>query len=460
MLMNALKIEHFRIEKGLITRNSGTCVKNNGDGSIATFENPQDALKFSSELQAIAAKHPGLALDTFELKIGIAHGEVHVTSEPPEISGNAANLASRILGQAVAGEVKLDTQATTALNSQCGPQFVSKYFIDEGQKKLHEGEAEQNIWRFDWKNYLSDNKLIAVMIKDLLEHAHLTVFNIYEVPLDKPGIIFWPVVLRDLNSIHKAQLETIKLLSYCDWTTYLFIADSDQVFDNNPPRTDEFENSIRAYAKEIGVVLDSNQIGYMSKTFDTASPEFNGVSTKFKELSQKIRVKDLFGYEEKSYKDGSNLVKERTVLQFLRTIFTMVAFQNFIDANNNKSIMVIAGGDELRKWDTYTKITKQFNRINVVCIPELKKGEFLIQQDNYAPIWRAKTDFIQAANETNLMQWAYDLFVCLPDFPDPKKTICEKYCSVKDCEKAIDKCGEHANLAERVANTVRNKFGF
>jgi len=453
--MDALKAEHFRVEKELIVRNKGTWVKSLGDGSMSYFDSPADAVRFLSEFQWLEAKHPGLQFWTFEIKAGIAHGEVTVSQNPLDVNGNASNLASRVLGQSQPGQILLDLSAHEAIISRLGAG-AEKYFTSLGKKELKDF-PQQDLWVFEWLNYMKADNTVSKLIIKNLQDAHFALSNLIDVPLSQPGCIFWPVVPRGMNAIHKGQLEAIKLLCFCGWETYLFVADSDQLFDSGITASQDFEKEVQEYAKKIGVSLTTIQ--YLSTVFDSSSTEFPDLLSKFKELSKSFKVEAVFQYEGKSYEDSQQIVMHKTILEFLRTIFTLVAFQHFIDSYA-KPIAIVAGVDELPKWEKYLETRGLLKKVSLICNPELKKGEHLIQQDSFRPVWLSKHNFIKDTAETNLTQWAFDLFVCLPQFPKTETTICNQFCKKTGCEDKPESCGEINKLADSVAEFVKGRLGF
>lgn len=452
--MYALKAEHRQIEKELIVRNKGTWVKPLGDGSMSHFDSPVDAIKFLSEFQWLEAKHPGLQFWTFELKAGIAHGEVTVSEDPHDVNGDTANLAERVLKESQPGQVLLEAKARSTILERLGPD-ADRYLTSLGKKDLKDF-PKTDLWLFEWLNYMNADNTISKLVMTKLQDANFELSNIPNVPLSQPGYIFWPVVPRGMNAIHKGQLEAIKLLCFCGWETYLFVADSDQVFD--PGATSHyFEKEVQEYAKRIGVSLTN--IEYLSEVFDSSSTDFTSLLSKFKELSKSFRVEDVFQYEGKSYADSQEIVMHKTILDFLRTIFTLVAFQHFADSCA-KPIAIVAGEDEAPKWDKYLESRHLLNKVNLICNPELKKEENLIQQDSFRLVWRSKKNFIEDTNKTNLTQWVFDLFVCLPQFPKTGITICNQFCQEDRCKEKPESCGQVNKLAAKVADAVKDRLGF
>lgn len=81
----------------LTERFSGAVVKNTGDGHLATFDGPTQAIRCAEALQNDA--------DTLgiEIRIGIHTGECELIDN--DITGMAVHTAARIVGQAGAGEI-------------------------------------------------------------------------------------------------------------------------------------------------------------------------------------------------------------------------------------------------------------------------------------------------------------------------------------------------------------------
>jgi pimeloyl-ACP methyl ester carboxylesterase len=81
----------------LTKRFDGTVVKNTGDGHLATFDGPTQAIRCAEALQT-DAESLGI-----EIRAGIHTGECELLDS--DIGGIAVHIASRILGQAGAGEI-------------------------------------------------------------------------------------------------------------------------------------------------------------------------------------------------------------------------------------------------------------------------------------------------------------------------------------------------------------------
>ena len=92
---------HDLVAKRVVERNSGTMVKLTGDGVLATFESPSNALRAATELRR------ELEAAGIPIRAGMHAGEIEIRGE--DISGSVVNLASRVMDTAEGGQV-----ATTA----------------------------------------------------------------------------------------------------------------------------------------------------------------------------------------------------------------------------------------------------------------------------------------------------------------------------------------------------------
>src|SRR3981189_2157059 len=85
------------ITADLTERFGGTVVKHTGDGHLATFDGPTQAIRCAEALRADAE-----ALG-IEIRAGIHTGECALLGD--DIGGLAVHIAARILGQAAPGEI-------------------------------------------------------------------------------------------------------------------------------------------------------------------------------------------------------------------------------------------------------------------------------------------------------------------------------------------------------------------
>jgi hypothetical protein len=88
------------ITADLTERFGGTVVKSTGDGHLATFDGPTQAIRCAEALRA-DAESLGI-----EIRAGIHTGECELLGT--DIGGIAVHIAARILGEAGAGEILVD----------------------------------------------------------------------------------------------------------------------------------------------------------------------------------------------------------------------------------------------------------------------------------------------------------------------------------------------------------------
>jgi class 3 adenylate cyclase len=92
---------HDRIADGVVASHGGTIVKSTGDGLLATFAMPSQAIDAAVQLRAT------LADAGFQLRVGIHAGEVEVRGD--DVSGAVVNLASRVEQAAGPGDIYTTT---------------------------------------------------------------------------------------------------------------------------------------------------------------------------------------------------------------------------------------------------------------------------------------------------------------------------------------------------------------
>ena len=92
---------HDRISRQTVAQHRGTVVKHTGDGHLATFESPDDALYAAIDLR------DSLAAIDMPIRAGIHFGQVEVRGS--DIAGTVVNLAARVEQSAADGHVYTTT---------------------------------------------------------------------------------------------------------------------------------------------------------------------------------------------------------------------------------------------------------------------------------------------------------------------------------------------------------------
>ena len=88
---------HDLVANRVVDRNSGRMVKMTGDGVLATFESPSNALSAATEMKR------ELGVAGIPIRAGLHAGEIEIRGD--DISGSVVNLAARVLDAADDGQV-------------------------------------------------------------------------------------------------------------------------------------------------------------------------------------------------------------------------------------------------------------------------------------------------------------------------------------------------------------------
>ncbi len=100
----------------IVSRNHGAGKSTGGDGLVAAFENPGDALKASAEMQVALAAHNAVHPDEREMwvRAGLASGEVVLDKGGRPFIGAALNLAARVMNLADGGQILTTADVASA----------------------------------------------------------------------------------------------------------------------------------------------------------------------------------------------------------------------------------------------------------------------------------------------------------------------------------------------------------
>ncbi|HSI98663.1 MAG TPA: adenylate/guanylate cyclase domain-containing protein [Gaiellaceae bacterium] len=108
---------HFHSARAELERYGGREVKTTGDGMLATFDGPGQALRCAAAIRRIARR------DALEIRAGVHVGEVEVVGD--DIRGVAVHEAQRIMAAAGADEI-LVSDLTRALAGAAGLSFEDR----------------------------------------------------------------------------------------------------------------------------------------------------------------------------------------------------------------------------------------------------------------------------------------------------------------------------------------------
>ncbi len=125
-----LMSEHFVGARAELERYRGREVKTTGDGLLATFDSPGQALRCAAAIRALTSR------DGLSMRAGVHIGEVELVDD--DIRGVTVHAASRIMGAARADEI-LVSELTRTIGETSGLRFE-----DRGAFELKGLEGE---WR-------------------------------------------------------------------------------------------------------------------------------------------------------------------------------------------------------------------------------------------------------------------------------------------------------------------------
>ena len=106
--------EHDRISRAAVEHFGGRTVKDTGDGALAVFGLPTQALSCARKL------HRDLTQLGFRIRAGIHVGEIELRGD--DVAGIAVNTAARVMGQATGGDT-LVTSVVRDLSAGSGFAF-------------------------------------------------------------------------------------------------------------------------------------------------------------------------------------------------------------------------------------------------------------------------------------------------------------------------------------------------
>jgi class 3 adenylate cyclase/pimeloyl-ACP methyl ester carboxylesterase len=127
---------HDRIAWGMIDRQGGTIVKSTGDGMLAWFDAPSDALAFACDFRGAVAEL-GIAI-----RCGLHTGEVELR-ESGDVLGTAVNLAARVEHAADDGTILVSSTVRDLVRGG------RARFSDRGEHRLRGFEEPWHLFALD-----------------------------------------------------------------------------------------------------------------------------------------------------------------------------------------------------------------------------------------------------------------------------------------------------------------------
>ena len=412
-------LEFFKVGRQLADFTGGNYLKDVGDGHVVTFADAGRAMQFAMLLQEYYVVQPCRDRLPLGVKIGLAQGEVDVTSD--DVSGSGANEAARVLGKSGPGQVIINSVLHQALTKIWGPTSVAQYFSTTGIQTLAgiTNPPEQELYAFSWPEYATDHPQLSLssFVMRHLERARVEPSRVSVRDLAHPGVIIWPVVPRDLvTAIHQGQAEMIRLLTSLGWQVNLIIADC-----GAPPKDDRghakaFQQKLETHlaARDIKAV----QTSYMSDLYNPAYSGYERLQQLFKEISSRLTLADFLNINNKSYTLAvTEEIEKNPTLDCLRPALTLAAILYFVGLSQRKAI-VVAGFDERIQWDLIYRHPNTQDQLGVLMNPVFNVSrEHQARQHNRWPSWVSRSDLRRDMDAHNLAWWAFHLHAFLPVFP-------------------------------------------
>jgi class 3 adenylate cyclase len=409
--------EHLRVGRCLAEINGGTYIKNIGDAHMVSFDYIEYALNFAAQLQQVCSPAPGLLVPPFLARISLFLGAV----EPREndVFGSGVNQASRLEKATEAGQATCNEPLFEDMKAAFGAEEVAAFCHSIGEHELKGIDGKQTLYNFDWKTYVERHPeaSIASRMHEHLKLTHIEASNISAADLNRPGMIIWPVVPRDLaTAIHRAQIEVIRLLAQIGWQITVLLADCGGEAEYLREYVDTFEAHLNARITKRELRVSAVR---MSDLYEPSHPEYSQVHTAFRRISSKMSVEDLMSINKKKYAAPVQAeMNEKPTLTYLRPILTIAAVLHLASKKGGKNI-VIAGKDEFLQWSHAYNLPKALGLIGVLMIPVLTTDrEHQLQQKKRFPIWHSEDQLISSLDGTNTAWWIYSLLALLPAFPE------------------------------------------
>jgi hypothetical protein len=303
----------------------------------------------------------------------------------------------------------------------------------------------------------------SVKIYDALRLAGNVIANMKSDELETPGLIIWPITLKNrLSIIHKAQIEVLRVLQTKHWNLKIIIAACGDQQEKEVPK---FKKEILKQLKKRHIECEGIEI--LNSFFDSKYSERGDILTNFIDISNELKMDQLSSFNKKdnSYpKEVMDKIEKRPVLKFIQPILTWSVVlhlaESFSEDKGSKAI-VIAGRDEENQWKhVFEQI---FSNIGAIFIPILKTQDGKSQtapQDELLQNFFSEDEVVSELCKGNISKWLFDSFVQLPIYPEKPKLrdvgLCGKACKPdEDCGKCLFPDDNVVTLPEHVD---KNKF--
>lgn len=423
--------EFLRVGKALIGLNGGQFIKEIGDSHMFTFDNLEEALQFSTQFQQYYQDQPCLQRHLIRVRIALCLGAVELVNE--DVFGLGAISASRMEAVTEAGIVCANCDLVEKIRTAWGSKRIEECFERIGEVTFKGMSCPEELYAFRWGTYgkSTPKGSLAIRVYDCLNSAGMEFINMNVQDLSPPGLLIWPVVPRRIaTSIHRCQIEIIRLLAFLGWHIKLLMADIGASIQSLGEEVCEFADTIVKYSayREIKNI----EVEYLSTYFEPKYPHLRNILKSFEQLTSDLSVQDLIDINQKQYsQEVKDKIKENPTLDFIRPILTCAAvvhlIERFHETNVYSKVTIVSGEDEQIQWRSLLSMTGPSQNLGIILHPTLKIRNagmtHTARQTSDWPIWHSRRELERDMATTNAGKWVFQLLGQLPFFPAPYAII-------------------------------------
>ncbi len=146
------------LQKPIIEQCNGRCIKELGDGIMASFSTVSDAVNAAIKIQDDCN-----AAEDFQLRVGIHLGDI--VFENDDVFGDGVNIASRIQAVAEPGCIYISESVQRNISNKKG--ITTKFIKEEVLKNVKEPVRMYEVSTLTDTNFLTENKIRTVSNKSI-----------------------------------------------------------------------------------------------------------------------------------------------------------------------------------------------------------------------------------------------------------------------------------------------------
>ncbi len=141
--LELVRVHDSLVRRGLVAHR-GRQVKHTGDGIMASFGKPADAVRAAAEIQRRFAGYNADASESLSVRIGIHAGEP--VADHNDLFGSTVQLAYRLCSEAEADGIVVSGLVRELCNEEAAR------FVALGERRLKGFPEPTAVFRFEWRN--------------------------------------------------------------------------------------------------------------------------------------------------------------------------------------------------------------------------------------------------------------------------------------------------------------------